>query len=525
MKQLIITLLAFLSATLYAAEGMERTDAVQPDEANYYKRFKHLNESPVFLDTIAIEAMLKQWEAEEPESIELQSAKFQYLVNKASLEIELSEDSLAESTAMLPKIPGFYENLEITNHLVLQDEGYAMENYQKAFEILDQAIVKHSDRLDLLSWKIDGYMRKYEFHRGVLAVFEMMQVGRQNGHKWKTLYNEPADQYDEELFESSGVNFLIMHKEISLAEILVDTLLATNPESINFRRAKADLLDIKMQKDSALNIYQELYSEAPDDDMVLIGITSCLRDLDRLDEARLYAEKLASNKNERAATVGRKILAQLDPIEWQYNKMVQWMQAHADDYDSLIERFETADETLTMQDIAHIYYGQAFLKEYSYFALNDMPKAFFNEDYKKCLKLCNKELKKMPASLSALFYGSICAKKLGDYETLRNYGFRTQQLVQMLHNVGDASDLNHAIPVLWVIDEYTIVREGYDVGDMESQALLNSENGPVDMLTFSCEAEPSSANENGQVKAEPEKKKIDFYFNVNYPLSKLNNTK
>ena len=511
----MIAMLSFLSATLYATEIMGRPDDVQQEEITDYKLFRHVIDSPVFLDTIVLDEMLVKWEAKEPESIELQSAKFQYLFRKALLEIEMSEDPLAENTAMLPKIPGLYENLQITNYWILQDKGHAMENYQKAYEILDQAIAQHPARLDLLAWRIDGYMQKFEHRRGMLAVLEMLQRGRQNGHQWKVLYDEAAGLDVEESFACEGVVSLLEHNEVSLAEILADTLLNTNPRSINYRRAKGALMESLMQKDSALTIYEELYREAPDDKMVLLSLCSCLNDLGRMDEILPYAEKLASNPDERVAVTGQRILAFIEPVDWQYDKMKQWMQEHADEFTTLRDRFVAGDETLTNRELARLYYGQAFTEGYSYLAFMGVTEAYNNEEYENCLKLCNAVLEKTPAALTALYYGSICAKMTEDAETFANYMLRARQLSQMLGSIGNASDADHAIPVLWVAEEYTIV-EG--AGSPTSQALLFTEQGPVDQLTLSSERTHTYLDEDGQVKVDTKSEEQDYYFNVTYPM-------
>ncbi|MDO4496502.1 MAG: DUF4919 domain-containing protein [Bacteroidales bacterium] len=506
------SILFFLLAT--AALLPSAVTAQQNEPAlTRYKEFKQVLEAPLVLDTVKIDDMLAKWEAEEPQAVELQSAKFQYLLKKALLDIEMAVSPLDENTAMLPAIPGLYENLQITNHWILKDKGHAMENYAKAYEILDKAIAEHPERLDLLAWKMDGYMQKFEHRRGMLTAFEMLQKSRENGHNWTMLYGEKVGEEAEDQLAYEGIISLLDHNEFSLAQIMIDSLQSYNPKTV-CRIANGLLLECKMQPDSAVNIYKELEADFPNNPELQFRILNNLIGQGKNDEARPYAQALAANPDPDIAARGKEILAEIEPIAWQYEAMEQWMQANAGEYEAIRNRFVAGDETLTRADLVHLYYGQAFTEGYSLFAFRALMEAFNKEaDYEKCLTLCKAALEKTPAAFTALFYGAMSARQMNDNDVFKNYALRLRQISQMIMSLGNGSDMKHAMPVLWVDEEYSILS---NVGQFVSQTLYHTDEGDIDCLVFASDLEIPAMGEDGQITVENKHNEQQYYFNISY---------
>ena len=482
-----------------------------------YQNFRQVVDNELFLDTLRLDDMLMKWEKEFPNDVELQSAKFQYLLKKALRDIEMAQSPLAENTAMLPAIPGLYENLQITVYWILQDKGKAMENYQKAYAILDKAIETHPQRVDLRYWKMEGYMDKYEHRRGMLAALDILQLGRQPGWQWFALYDEPIEDRSEvERMVSMCVNLLLDHNEISLAEIMADSLLCDNPQSIRFREAKGQLLEQKMQPDSALQIYEQLYREAPDDVFILFRLADLHFKRNENDKARVYVERLASNEDEQVAQYGKQILSQFDPVMWKYDEVKQWMSEHGDDFKALQQRFISGDETLTNREIGLIYYGQAFTEEFNPIPFLLIKKASEEEDYEKCLSWCKDALSKFPAAITSLLYGLISAQRIGDTDVLSNYVLRFRQLTQMLLSIGDGKSIENAIPVLWVDEEYAILSSAQ--GEPILQELLHLNGEDYDHLRYNIEEKHLVKSPTGEIETQTSTRELDLYFNVTYSM-------
>ena len=484
-----------------------------------YQNFRQVVDNELFLDTLKVEEMLTRWEKEYPNDVELQSAKFQYLLKKALGDIRMAQNPLDENTAMLPAIPGLYENLQITNYWILQDGGNAMDNYRKAYAILDKAIEAHPLRVDLRTWKMEGYMQKYEHQRGMLAALEIIQLSRQPGWQWIGLYDKPEDRGEVESMVSSSVSFLLDHNEISLAEIMVDSLLSDNPQSIRYREAKGALLEKKLQPDSALQIYEQLFREAPDDEFILFRLAYMHIERNETDKARVYLERLAANENEQIAEIGRQLLSNLGPVMWKYDEVKQWMSEHGDDFKALQQRYILGDQTLTNQEIGLIYYGQAFTEGYNSFPFFLIKEFIKEEDFEKCLSMCKGSLNKFPAAVTALLYGLISAQKVGDTEILSNYALRFRQLTQMLVSFADGRSIEKAIPVLWVDEEYAIL-EGTP-GKLLSQELLHLNGEDYDHLRYAIEEKHLAKGPTGEIETQTSTREMDVYFNVTYSMNAL----
>lgn len=514
MKKILSLLLSSICIVM-AANAQQDTALVAR-----YQNFRQVVDNEFFLDTLRLDDMLTKWEKDYPNDVELQSAKFQYLLKKALRDIEMAQSPLAENTAMLPAIPGLYENLQITAYWILQDKGKAMENYQKAYAILDKAIEKHPHRLDLRTWKMEGYMNKYEHRRGMLAALDILQLGRQPGWQWFALYDEPIEDRSEvEQMEFLGVSLLLEHNEISLAEIMVDSLLNDNPQSFKYREAKGLLLEQKMQPDSALQIYEQLYREAPDDAIILLRLADLHSRRNEKDKERFYVERLASNEDEEVAQFGRQLLSQFDPVMWKNDEVKQWMSEHDDEFKALQQRFIRGDETLTNQEIGLIYYGQAFTEKYNPLPFFGIKEALDEKDFEKCLSLCKESLGKFPAAVTTLLHGLISAQQIGDTDVLSNYALRFRQLTQMLFTIGDGKSIEKAIPVLWVDEEYAILAGA--PGKLILQELLHQDGEHYDHLRYAIEEQHLAKSPTGEIEIQTSTNDLDVYFNVTYSMQAM----
>ena len=514
MKKILSLLLSSI-CIMMAANAQQDTALVAR-----YQNFRQVVDNEFFLDTLRLDDMLTKWEKDYPNDVELQSAKFQYLLKKALRDIEMAQDPLADNTAMLPAIPGLYENLQITAYWILQDKGKAMENYQKAYAILDKAIEEHPHRLDLRYRKMEGYMNKYEHRRGMLAALDILQLGRQPGWQWFALYDEPIEDRSEvESIVYESVSLLLEHNEISLAEIMVDSLLNDNPQSFKYREAKGLLLEQKMQPDSALQIYEQLYREAPDDAIILLRLADLHSRRNEKDKERFYVERLASNEDEEVAQFGRQLLSQFDPVMWKNDEVKQWMSEHDDEFKALQQRFIRGDETLTNQEIGLIYYGQAFTEKYNPLPFFGIKEALDEKDFEKCLSLCKESLGKFPAAVTTLLHGLISAQQMGDSEVLSNYALRFRQLTQMLLSIGDGKSIEKAIPVLWVDEEYAILAGA--PGKLILQELLHQDGEQYDHLRYAIEEKHLAKSPTGEIETQTSTNDLDVYFNVTYSMQAM----
>lgn len=189
------------------------------------------------------------------------------------------------------------------------------------------------------------------------------------------------------------------------------------------------------------------------------------------------------------------------PLKVDYDKIEKFVQSQPEQFKTMMSRFEYGDSSLTVEELATLYYGSFFSTEYDYSgasqALVELKK---KEDYDQAMALCLKELGKSPCSIDLLFDAWLFAKNLGQDNKL--YETRLNQVLSVILASGDGREQKTAYKVVAISDEYFIIYAILGL-NLRQQSLA----GNCDVMTVYDEASPDDT--------------VDIWFDVSLHLSAL----
>ncbi|MBR4136136.1 MAG: DUF4919 domain-containing protein [Bacteroidales bacterium] len=189
------------------------------------------------------------------------------------------------------------------------------------------------------------------------------------------------------------------------------------------------------------------------------------------------------------------------PLNVDYQKIEKFVQSQPDKFGALMTRFSAGDSSLTVEELATLYYGSFFSLDYDYEGaskeLVDLKK---QEDYKNAMDLCLKELEKSPCSIDLLFDAWLFANKLEQDNSL--YALRLNQILSVILASGDGRAQKTAYKVVAVSDEYFIIYAVMGL-NLRQQALV----GNCDVMTVYEETAPDDT--------------VDIWFDVTLHMSVL----
>jgi len=146
-------------------------------------------------------------------------------------------------------------------------------------------------------------------------------------------------------------------------------------------------------------------------------------------------------------------------------------------YPNLLKRYNEFDPNLTNYEYRLIYYGFVFQDDY----IKNQPDEYKmlelakNKEYEKVITECRKILKKNPVSLRAnnqLGYAILkTEKEKGEWEKYRN---RYYALRKAIMSSGDGLSPETAIKVIYVSDEYNIIRTYLEIKNIKRQSLVGA---------------------------------------------------
>lgn len=188
-------------------------------------------------------------------------------------------------------------------------------------------------------------------------------------------------------------------------------------------------------------------------------------------------------------------------INVDYSKIENFVKNENSEFNNLVSRFEKGDSTLTLEELANVYYGSFFSNDYSY---NDVSKelreSMKSGNYEKAYNLCLQELKKSPATLDLLYNAIVCSDQTNkDYSA---YALRLNQILGLIVATGDGKTEETAFKIISIPDEYFIIYAVYEA-KLKQQALV----GNCDLMTIYWDDDPKNTK--------------DIYFDITLHLSKL----
>jgi hypothetical protein len=174
-------------------------------------------------------------------------------------------------------------------------------------------------------------------------------------------------------------------------------------------------------------------------------------------------------------------------------------------YPALMQRFVKGDTTFTDDECAAIYYGSYFQPVFDPYATisEAFTKLYDAKLYGKALFIGLNELNKNPVNAALTFKILVCYDALDLKDSATMYANRYFTMLKAIYNSGEGSDIERAMVVLKVADEYEILK------DAHLSSAYQTLMGSTDKLVLD--------------DASKKKAKIEaLYFNVEIPLHYLN---
>lgn len=144
-------------------------------------------------------------------------------------------------------------------------------------------------------------------------------------------------------------------------------------------------------------------------------------------------------------------------------------------YGNLLTRFVDADTTLNEKELAIVYYGAVFQKNYNPYGEHKKAKEFYEfyneKNYKKALPIGEKILKDNPVDFKLIFKLLVCASVLKDDAKTQKFRFYYSSILNTILYSGDGQSAKTSFVVIKVDDEYTLM--GQLNVKFTGQALIN----------------------------------------------------
>lgn len=144
-------------------------------------------------------------------------------------------------------------------------------------------------------------------------------------------------------------------------------------------------------------------------------------------------------------------------------------------FDEITEIYRNDDPMLRIDDIALIYYGQAFLPEYNPGKDTNehtLKKLYEEKDNAGVYKVAQKILAYNPVSLNALFCIYIASKELGKSEKeYQSYLKKYQSIIDMICHYGDGKSSDTPFRIITPDDQDYIMFGKLQIEDVISQTL------------------------------------------------------
>lgn len=147
-------------------------------------------------------------------------------------------------------------------------------------------------------------------------------------------------------------------------------------------------------------------------------------------------------------------------------------------FETLFEKYKSADSTLTIEDKRHLYYGYSFTKEYSPYKrseaeqkLNDLlQKDNANrKDLEKVLKYTEEILKIYPFSLRMKEYRIYCFKNLKRFKEAAAEEFQVSVIIDAILSSGDGTSKDRCFYIINTINEYELISLlGFEFGGRQT---------------------------------------------------------
>ena len=205
------------------------------------------------------------------------------------------------------------------------------------------------------------------------------------------------------------------------------------------------------------------------------------------DRSRTYLEKMIQDGEEDDKDYARGMLEEYDRIDHMTDSLALYPDhaaikalSQTPAFQDLVHRFAACDSTLTREEIATIYYGSSYLKDYNLVnsqseAIRTLAEEGKIEEARAALKA---KLQDYPVSLFVLFSLFNLTEDEAETET---YLWKIRSLLGTIDNTGRANSTERPFQVICVNDEYHALNYILRMEEFQSQAVVE---GPMDKMDF-----------------------------------------
>ena len=249
----------------------------------------------------------------------------------------------------------------------------------------------------------------------------------------------------------------------------------------------SDALFDNEQFQEALPVLQEIEERGLGELITWYHLSVIYGAKDDFAQSRKYLEKMIQEGDEDDQAYARDMLETYDQIEHQADSLA----LHPDHaaikalsqtpaFQDLTARFAACDTTLTREEIATIYYGSSYLKDYNQAsqqseAIRALAEAGKIEEAKAALE---SRLKEYPVSLFVLLNLLNISE---DEAESQAYLWKIRSLLGTIDNTGRSNSTERPFQVICVNDEYQALNYILGMQEFKSQAVVE---GPQDKMDY-----------------------------------------
>ena len=205
------------------------------------------------------------------------------------------------------------------------------------------------------------------------------------------------------------------------------------------------------------------------------------------DRSRTYLEKMIQDGEEDDKDYARGMLEEYDRIDHMTDSLALYPDhaaikalSQTPAFQDLVNRFAACDSTLTREEIATIYYGSSYLKDYNLVNsqsedIRTLAEEGKIEEARAALKA---KLQDYPVSLFVLFSLYNLSEDEAEAEV---YLWKIRRLLSTIDNTGRANSTERPFQVICVNDEYHALNYILGMQEFKSQAVVE---GPMDKMDF-----------------------------------------
>ncbi len=207
-------------------------------------------------------------------------------------------------------------------------------------------------------------------------------------------------------------------------------------------------------------------------------------------QARVYLDKMIQEGDDYDISIARELLASLDDTEHLRDSLAihpdhaaikAFSQTPA--FQELTARFAACDTTLALEEVASVYYGAAYSKDYQFVTMqNDIQKLLDEDKVQEAVETVKARLEEYPVSLYLLF----ALYNLSEDEAAKMSPlWKIRAILTVIDNTGVSGDPKRPHHVICINDEYRSLKQIYGMQEFKSQATVERlADTPLDRMTF-----------------------------------------